>query len=71
MDSLVALANKPAAVTVVVFENDSEDGSRAAFRAWAERATYKVDLMECEEAAECKLKVNRMVIEPDSQIVYI
>ena len=58
MDALVALLSKPAAVTVVVFENDSEDGSRAAFRAWAKRATYRVDLMECEEAAECKLKVS-------------
>lgn len=40
--------------TVVIFENDSQDGSREAFKAWAiEAKGYTIDLMECEEAVDC------------------
>ena len=42
---------------MVVFENDSEDDTRSAFKTWAASATYRVDLMECEEARDCRLKV--------------
>ena len=47
-------------LAVVLFENDSSDGSREAIRAWADdtaqddRAGYHVDLMECDEAVDCK-----------------
>jgi hypothetical protein len=42
-------------LSVVVFENDSKDGSREAFKKWAEEAEgYTVDVMECAEAVDCK-----------------
>jgi hypothetical protein len=43
-------------LSVVIFENDSIDGSREIFRDWANSASssYTVDLMECEEAPDCK-----------------
>lgn len=42
-------------LAVVVFENDSVDGSREAFEQWAKEAKgYKVDLMECDEAPRCR-----------------
>lgn len=42
-------------VAVVVFENDSVDGSREAFLQWSKEAKgYKVDLMDCEEAPNCR-----------------
>lgn len=46
-------------LSIVVFENDSGDGSREAFREWAAEAErtnqgYQVDLMECQEAEDCK-----------------
>mmetsp|Transcript_8662 Transcript_8662/g.9561 ORF Transcript_8662/g.9561 Transcript_8662/m.9561 type:complete len:616 (+) Transcript_8662:152-1999(+) len=41
-------------LSVVVFENDSVDGSREAFKNWSEDSTgYTVDLMECEEVFDC------------------
>jgi len=42
-------------VAVVVFENDSTDGSRNAFKAWAEEVkdSYVVDVMECDDATDC------------------
>jgi len=43
-------------LTVLIFENDSIDGSREAFKKWREEEKgYKVNLMECEEAQDCKL----------------
>jgi hypothetical protein len=42
-------------VSVVVFENDSSDGSRDAFKLWQKDAKgYKVDLIECKDAVDCK-----------------
>lgn len=52
-------------LAVVIFENDSSDGSRDHIREWAterqqavneqhHNAEYQVDLMECEEAIDCK-----------------
>lgn len=45
-------------LTVVVFENDSVDGTRDAFKAWAAEAeNYSVELLDCgEDAPDCKLK---------------
>jgi hypothetical protein len=45
-------------LSVVIFENDSKDGSREAFEAWASKPNkgYDVDLMSCPEAKDCKLK---------------
>jgi len=41
-------------LSVVIFENDSEDGSRDIFKEWAKKdKAYEVDLMECEEAVDC------------------
>ena len=42
-------------VAVVVFENDSTDGSRDAFKAWADdvKDAYVVDVMECADANDC------------------
>jgi len=43
-------------LAVVVFENDSEDGSRQAFLDWSEdvRGKYIVDVIECEDSPGCK-----------------
>ena len=42
-------------LSVVVFENDSNDGTREAFVDWSKIAQgYKVDIMECDEAPGCK-----------------
>mmetsp|Transcript_27699 Transcript_27699/g.52484 ORF Transcript_27699/g.52484 Transcript_27699/m.52484 type:complete len:711 (-) Transcript_27699:189-2321(-) len=46
-------------LAVVLYENDSIDGTREAFKAWQATATgYKVDLMTCEDQGDvdCKLK---------------
>jgi uncharacterized membrane protein len=45
-------------LSVVIFENDSKDGSREAFETWASKPNkgYEVDLMSCPEANNCKLK---------------
>ena len=42
-------------VAVVVFENDSKDGSRKAFQSWADdvKGKYVVDVMECDDAPGC------------------
>jgi len=47
-------------LSVVIFENDSTDGSREAFKAWAKEATgYKVDLMTCgEKHPDCKFGIS-------------
>ncbi|CAB9502252.1 expressed unknown protein [Seminavis robusta] len=44
-------------LSLVIFENDSSDGSREFFKQWAaeEDLGYQVDLMECAEAEDCKL----------------
>jgi hypothetical protein len=43
-------------LSLVVFENDSSDGTRDAFIDWGKNAIgYSVDVMECEEAPSCKL----------------
>jgi hypothetical protein len=45
-------------ISVVVFENDSRDGSRQAFYQWANDVEvvgqYKVDVIECDEVPECR-----------------
>lgn len=42
-------------VSVVVFENDSMDGSREAFKRWKSVVKgYNVDLLECADAVDCK-----------------
>jgi hypothetical protein len=42
-------------LSVLVFENDSVDGSREAFKKWGQEAKgYNVDVMECPETAGCK-----------------
>eukprot|EP00591_Stephanopyxis_turris_P010757 CAMPEP_0195519850 /NCGR_PEP_ID=MMETSP0794_2-20130614/15626_1 /TAXON_ID=515487 /ORGANISM="Stephanopyxis turris, Strain CCMP 815" /LENGTH=441 /DNA_ID=CAMNT_0040649081 /DNA_START=501 /DNA_END=1826 /DNA_ORIENTATION=+ len=66
VDSIVTLRENVEGLTpffkelsVVVFENDSSDGTREAFKDWAADAEgYKVDLMECEEAVDCKFGVS-------------
>jgi len=46
-------------LSVVVFENDSIDGSRDAFKQWGKEAKgYDVDVMECEDAPDCKFGVS-------------
>jgi hypothetical protein len=42
-------------LAVVIFENDSMDGSREKFMDWRDSSkSYVVDLMECEDAPGCK-----------------
>jgi hypothetical protein len=42
-------------LAVVVFENDSVDGSRETFLDWGNAAQgYTVDVMQCDEAPDCK-----------------
>lgn len=43
-------------VSVVVFENDSADGSRQHFQRWQKDPTkrYDVDLLDCPDAVDCK-----------------
>lgn len=45
-------------VAVVVFENDSSDGTREAFQKWAEevKESYIVDVIECEDSPKCQFK---------------
>ncbi|CAB9500820.1 expressed unknown protein [Seminavis robusta] len=45
-------------VALVVFENDSNDGTREGFKQWAAEVkdkNYFVDVMECEGVVDCKL----------------
>lgn len=56
IESLVPLFKD---VALVVFENDSSDGTREEFKQWAaetEGKDYSVDLIECEGVMDCKLK---------------
>jgi hypothetical protein len=47
-------------LSVVVFENDSKDGSREAFYQWSSDVSgkYNVDVMECEDAPGCKFNLD-------------
>jgi len=49
-------------LAVVVFENDSDDGSRKLFKQWSAKDEsdnkYKVDLIECEEAVDCRFGIS-------------
>jgi len=50
-------------LSVVIFENDSVDGSRQAFQKWQQESrsgdtSYNVDLMECEGLVDCKIGVS-------------
>jgi len=49
MDGLAALFKEPKKeLTLVVFENDSKDGTRERFQSWADEETkYAIDLMSC------------------------
>lgn len=52
VEALVPLFSR---ITVVIFENDSKDGTRKAFQEWAKVARgYTVDLMQCSEHPECQ-----------------
>lgn len=45
-------------LSLVVFENDSKDGSREMFKSWATEAKgygYSVHLLECENVEDCKM----------------
>jgi len=45
-------------ISVVVFENDSKDGSRDIFKSWATDAKgygYQLHVIECTDAKDCKL----------------
>ena len=59
-DNIEALSYIFKDLALVVFENDSSDGSREALREWAaddkknDPAVYKVELLESEEVPECK-----------------
>lgn len=59
VESLVPLFKS---VALVVFENDSSDGTRQEFKQWAAEAEedheYHVDLMECEGVLDCKFNLN-------------
>jgi len=52
-------------LVVVVFENDSVDGTRSAFKKWSSEvedssdAKYRVDLMECPEVPDCIMRTTR------------
>ena len=47
-------------LAVVVFENDSKDGSRDAFKQWAKEAQgYRVDVMSCgEDYPDCRFGIS-------------
>jgi hypothetical protein len=47
-------------IAVVIFENDSIDGSREAFKQWAQEAVgYKVDLISCgEDNPDCQFHIS-------------
>ena len=57
VESLVPLFKE---VALVVFENDSSDGTRDIFKDWSNEPElgYIVDVMECEGVVDCKLKKN-------------
>ncbi|KAL7532710.1 hypothetical protein ACHAWF_004218 [Thalassiosira exigua] len=65
MDGLAPFFKDPASqLSLVIFENDSDDGTRDMFKAWAkdesqrEKPRYKVDLMGCgPKNLDCKLGV--------------
>lgn len=55
-------------VSVVIFENDSTDGSRDAFKTWKKEAKgYKVDLIECEDAPDCRYGESHRYDSTESQ----
>lgn len=45
-------------VALVIYENDSKDGTRDLFKEWGSETElgYTVDLMECEGVVDCKLE---------------
>lgn len=47
-------------ISVVVFENDSKDGSREAFQQWSSDVSgkYIVDVMECHDVPGCKFNLD-------------
>jgi len=60
VEGLVPFFNR---VSLVVFENDSTDGTRESFQEWKnlvsqEGKNYDVDLVECEEAQDCKFNTS-------------
>mmetsp|Transcript_15165 Transcript_15165/g.18466 ORF Transcript_15165/g.18466 Transcript_15165/m.18466 type:complete len:707 (+) Transcript_15165:418-2538(+) len=54
-------------LAVVVFENDSSDGTREAFLEWSEevKGRYDVDVIECKEAPGCKFRESHRDFEKD------
>jgi len=54
-------------LSVVVFENDSQDGSREAFYQWSSEVSgkYIVDVMECEDAPGCKFNIDHRDFSQD------
>lgn len=57
-DNVESLLSFTPNIAVVVFENDSTDGTRQAFFQWAEavKGKYIVDVIECEDYPGCKFK---------------
>ena len=55
VESMLPFTNK---LAVVVFENDSTDGSREAFLQWSKDVTgnYTVDVIECKDSPGCKFE---------------
>lgn len=53
VEGLVPFVSK---LSVVVFENDSKDGTRDAFKKWESEIddSYRVDIMDCAEATDCQ-----------------
>jgi len=49
-------------LAVVIFENDSDDGSRNLIEQWAAKNRsddkYEVDLIDCEEAVDCRFGIS-------------
>jgi hypothetical protein len=52
-------------LSIVVFENDSSDGTREAFQEWSRevQGQYTVDVVECEDFPGCKFNVTHRDFE--------
>ncbi len=54
-------------LSVVIFENDSTDGSREAFIQWSKevKGKYTVDVIQCEDSPDCKFNLSHRDFEED------
>ena len=59
-------------LSVVVFENDSLDGTREAFKKWSVdvKEEYTVDVMECPDALDCKFGISHRYDSTESKNFY-